>query len=210
MSMSFVFKVSKIGSLRSSNLTWSYQQHSQVKNLPATIFPTRAVPKDPKTTDRQLTKRSCAALEYGWHAKEDEPGQPGLPIGVETEDLMDQFCPEGGPKSDNVLPKGTKASEYFAMEDIKGTDKIGQSENVVDVVDYLQIDWRMVTRIKDHAVVEEMVKEDREKEGRRDFEEEGVAVEKNRWRHWKEEQMLGGGAYQGQSGWSKTKGATDL
>ncbi|CAH7668506.1 hypothetical protein PPACK8108_LOCUS3019 [Phakopsora pachyrhizi] len=74
--------------------TWSDQQKSQVKNLPATIFPTRAVPKEPKTTDRQLTKRSCVALEYGWHAKEDEPGQPRLPIGVETEDLIDQFCPE--------------------------------------------------------------------------------------------------------------------
>ncbi|CAH7675980.1 hypothetical protein PPACK8108_LOCUS11073 [Phakopsora pachyrhizi] len=37
-----------------------------------------------------------------------------------------------------------------------------------------------------------------------------VAVEGNRWHHWKEEQMLGGGAHQGQSVWSKTTGATDL
>ncbi|KAI8445164.1 hypothetical protein BY996DRAFT_6503404 [Phakopsora pachyrhizi] len=43
-----------------------------------------------------------------------------------------------------------------------------------------------------------------------DFEEEGVAVEENGWRHWKEEQKLGGGAHQGQSGWSKTTGAMDL
>ncbi|KAI8449820.1 hypothetical protein BY996DRAFT_6580520 [Phakopsora pachyrhizi] len=43
-----------------------------------------------------------------------------------------------------------------------------------------------------------------------DFEEEGVAVEENGWRHWKEEQKLGGGAHQGQSGRSKTTGATDL
>ncbi|KAI8450493.1 hypothetical protein BY996DRAFT_8396379 [Phakopsora pachyrhizi] len=43
-----------------------------------------------------------------------------------------------------------------------------------------------------------------------DFEEEGVAGEKNGWRHWKGEQKLGGGAHQGQSGWSKTTGATDL
>ncbi|KAI8446032.1 hypothetical protein BY996DRAFT_8399850 [Phakopsora pachyrhizi] len=43
-----------------------------------------------------------------------------------------------------------------------------------------------------------------------DFEEEGVAVEENGWRHWKEEQKLGGGAHQSQSGWSKTTGATDL
>ncbi|CAH7690326.1 hypothetical protein PPACK8108_LOCUS25644 [Phakopsora pachyrhizi] len=42
------------------------------------------------------------------------------------------------------------------------------------------------------------------------FEEEGVAVEGNGWRHWKEGQKLGGGAHQGQSGWSKTTGATDL
>ncbi|CAH7690591.1 hypothetical protein PPACK8108_LOCUS25986 [Phakopsora pachyrhizi] len=34
-----------------------------------------------------------------------------------------------------------------------------------------------------------------------DFEGEGVA---------KEEQKLGGGAHQGQSGWSKTTGVTDL
>ncbi|KAI8450209.1 hypothetical protein BY996DRAFT_6479507 [Phakopsora pachyrhizi] len=38
--------------------------------------------------------------------------------------------------------------------------------------------------------------------------EEGVAVEGNGWRHWKEGQKLGGGAHQGQSGWSKTTGAT--
>ncbi|CAH7667991.1 hypothetical protein PPACK8108_LOCUS2449 [Phakopsora pachyrhizi] len=43
-----------------------------------------------------------------------------------------------------------------------------------------------------------------------DFEEEGVAVEENGWHHWKEEQKLGGGAHQGQSGWSKTTGATDF
>ncbi|KAI8449686.1 hypothetical protein BY996DRAFT_6577029 [Phakopsora pachyrhizi] len=43
-----------------------------------------------------------------------------------------------------------------------------------------------------------------------DFEEEGVAVEENGWRHLKEEQKLGGGAHQGQSGWSKTTGAMDL
>ncbi|KAI8444873.1 hypothetical protein BY996DRAFT_6487226 [Phakopsora pachyrhizi] len=43
-----------------------------------------------------------------------------------------------------------------------------------------------------------------------DFEEEGVAGEENGWRHWKEGQKLGGGAHQGQSGWSKTTGATDL
>ncbi|KAI8448195.1 hypothetical protein BY996DRAFT_6543035 [Phakopsora pachyrhizi] len=63
-----------------------------------------------------------------------------------------------------------------------------------------------------------MVKEDREEEGRRvgfwwslqDFEEEGVTVEGNEWHHWKEGQKLGGCAHQGQSGWSKTTGATDL
>ncbi|CAH7669456.1 hypothetical protein PPACK8108_LOCUS4078 [Phakopsora pachyrhizi] len=33
-----------------------------------------------------------------------------------------------------------------------------------------------------------------------DFEEEGVAVEENGWRHWKEEQ----------NGWSKTTGVMDL
>ncbi|KAI8450430.1 hypothetical protein BY996DRAFT_6502227 [Phakopsora pachyrhizi] len=43
-----------------------------------------------------------------------------------------------------------------------------------------------------------------------DFEEEGVAGEENRWRHWKEGQKLGGGAHQGRIGWSKTTGATDL
>ncbi|KAI8448104.1 hypothetical protein BY996DRAFT_6483168 [Phakopsora pachyrhizi] len=43
-----------------------------------------------------------------------------------------------------------------------------------------------------------------------DFEEEGLAVEENGWCHWKEGQKLGGGAHQGQSGWSKTTGATDL
>ncbi|CAH7673116.1 hypothetical protein PPACK8108_LOCUS7978 [Phakopsora pachyrhizi] len=40
--------------------------------------------------------------------------------------------------------------------------------------------------------------------------EEGVAVEGNEWCHWKEGQKLGGGAHQGQSGWSKTTGAMDL
>ncbi|CAH7687673.1 hypothetical protein PPACK8108_LOCUS22491 [Phakopsora pachyrhizi] len=43
-----------------------------------------------------------------------------------------------------------------------------------------------------------------------DFEEEGVAGEENEWRHWKEGQKLGGGAHQGQRGWSKTTGATDF
>ncbi|KAI8460966.1 hypothetical protein BY996DRAFT_6530290 [Phakopsora pachyrhizi] len=42
------------------------------------------------------------------------------------------------------------------------------------------------------------------------FEEEGVTGEGNGWRHWKEEKTLGGGAHQGQSGWSKTTGATDF
>ncbi|CAH7676770.1 hypothetical protein PPACK8108_LOCUS11866 [Phakopsora pachyrhizi] len=42
------------------------------------------------------------------------------------------------------------------------------------------------------------------------FEEEGVAVEGNRWCHQKEGQKLGRGVHQGQSGWSKTAGATDL
>ncbi|CAH7672962.1 hypothetical protein PPACK8108_LOCUS7809 [Phakopsora pachyrhizi] len=41
-------------------------------------------------------------------------------------------------------------------------------------------------------------------------EDEVVAVEGKRWLHWKEEQKLGGGAHQVQSGWSKTAGATDL
>ncbi|CAH7672198.1 hypothetical protein PPACK8108_LOCUS7007 [Phakopsora pachyrhizi] len=36
------------------------------------------------------------------------------------------------------------------------------------------------------------------------------AVEGNRWRHWREEQKLGGGAHQGQSNWSKTTEAMDL
>ncbi|KAI8452660.1 hypothetical protein BY996DRAFT_6519167 [Phakopsora pachyrhizi] len=40
--------------------------------------------------------------------------------------------------------------------------------------------------------------------------DEVVAVEGKRWLHWKEEQKLGGGAHQVQSGWSKTAGATDL
>ncbi|KAI8458774.1 hypothetical protein BY996DRAFT_8392341 [Phakopsora pachyrhizi] len=43
-----------------------------------------------------------------------------------------------------------------------------------------------------------------------DFEGEGVAVEENGWRHWKEEQKLGGGAHQGRRGWSKTTGVMDL
>ncbi|CAH7683791.1 hypothetical protein PPACK8108_LOCUS17518 [Phakopsora pachyrhizi] len=42
------------------------------------------------------------------------------------------------------------------------------------------------------------------------FEEERVAVGGNGWNHCKEEQKLGGGAHQGQSGWSKTTGAMDL
>ncbi|CAH7668271.1 hypothetical protein PPACK8108_LOCUS2754 [Phakopsora pachyrhizi] len=62
------------------------------------------------------------------------------------------------------------------------------------------------------AVVEEMVKEAREKAGAergfcwisQDFEVEGVAVEESEWRHWKEEQKLG------RSGWSKTTGVMDL
>ncbi|KAI8460818.1 hypothetical protein BY996DRAFT_6542023 [Phakopsora pachyrhizi] len=65
------------------------------------------------------------------------------------------------------------------------------------------------------GVVEDLVKEGREKEGGREvcwilqgFEEEGVALEGNGWRHWNEEQ--GGGAHQGQSGCSKTTGAMDL
>ncbi|CAH7675917.1 hypothetical protein PPACK8108_LOCUS10999 [Phakopsora pachyrhizi] len=37
-----------------------------------------------------------------------------------------------------------------------------------------------------------------------------LAVEGNGWRHWKEEETLGGGAHQGQSDWSKTTQATDL
>ncbi|CAH7687663.1 hypothetical protein PPACK8108_LOCUS22475 [Phakopsora pachyrhizi] len=32
----------------------------------------------------------------------------------------------------------------------------------------------------------------------------------NGWCHWKEEKKLGGGSHQGQSGWRKTTGATDL
>ncbi|CAH7682589.1 hypothetical protein PPACK8108_LOCUS15568 [Phakopsora pachyrhizi] len=43
-----------------------------------------------------------------------------------------------------------------------------------------------------------------------DFEEEGVTMEGNGWRHWKEGQKLGGGAHQGRSGWSKTTGVRDL
>ncbi|KAI8456333.1 hypothetical protein BY996DRAFT_6599802 [Phakopsora pachyrhizi] len=42
------------------------------------------------------------------------------------------------------------------------------------------------------------------------FEEEGVEVEGNGWCHLKEGQKLGGGAHQGQSGWSKTTGAMDF
>ncbi|CAH7673296.1 hypothetical protein PPACK8108_LOCUS8184 [Phakopsora pachyrhizi] len=38
----------------------------------------------------------------------------------------------------------------------------------------------------------------------------GFEVEGNGWGHWKEGQKLGGGAHQGQSGWSKTTGAKDL
>ncbi|CAH7665734.1 hypothetical protein PPACK8108_LOCUS16 [Phakopsora pachyrhizi] len=40
--------------------------------------------------------------------------------------------------------------------------------------------------------------------------DEGVAVKGNEWHHCKEGQKLGGGAHQGQSGWSKTTGAKDL
>ncbi|KAI8447375.1 hypothetical protein BY996DRAFT_6513124 [Phakopsora pachyrhizi] len=76
-----------------------------------------------------------------------------------------------------------------------------------------------------NGVVEDLVKKGREKKGRRvlqwcrkevfwwilqGFEEEGVVEEGNGWRHWKEGQKLGGGAHQGQSGWSKTTGARDL
>ncbi|CAH7681696.1 hypothetical protein PPACK8108_LOCUS14336 [Phakopsora pachyrhizi] len=43
-----------------------------------------------------------------------------------------------------------------------------------------------------------------------DFEEEGVAVGRNGWCRWKEEEKLGGGAYQGQSDWSRIKGAIGL
>ncbi|CAH7673706.1 hypothetical protein PPACK8108_LOCUS8592 [Phakopsora pachyrhizi] len=42
------------------------------------------------------------------------------------------------------------------------------------------------------------------------FEGEAVAVEGNKWRHWKEGQTLRCGAHQGQSGWSKTTGAKDF
>ncbi|CAH7669070.1 hypothetical protein PPACK8108_LOCUS3641 [Phakopsora pachyrhizi] len=68
-----------------------------------------------------------------------------------------------------------------------------------------------------HVVVEDLVKRVGGKEVKgglqercKEVFEEGVAVEGNRWCHWKEEQKLGGGAHQGQSGWSKTTGATDL
>ncbi|KAI8452223.1 hypothetical protein BY996DRAFT_8395376 [Phakopsora pachyrhizi] len=44
----------------------------------------------------------------------------------------------------------------------------------------------------------------------REESEEGVTVGRNGWHHWKEEQKLGGGAHQGQSGWSKITGATGL
>ncbi|KAI8448542.1 hypothetical protein BY996DRAFT_6539862 [Phakopsora pachyrhizi] len=67
------------------------------------------------------------------------------------------------------------------------------------------------------AVVEDLVKEYGEREVKGGFswillgfEDERVAVEGNGWLHWKEEKKLGGGAHQGQSDWSKTKGATDL
>ncbi|CAH7675004.1 hypothetical protein PPACK8108_LOCUS9965 [Phakopsora pachyrhizi] len=71
---------------------------------------------------------------------------------------------------------------------------------------------------KDPVVVEELAKVGKEKGGvergfLRDiagFEEEGVAVVGNVWRHWKEGKKLGGGAHQGQSDWSKTTGATDF
>ncbi|CAH7683895.1 hypothetical protein PPACK8108_LOCUS17698 [Phakopsora pachyrhizi] len=62
-----------------------------------------------------------------------------------------------------------------------------------------------------NAVVEDLVKEDDEKEvkgglkGRcKEVFDEVVAVEGYDWRHWKEEQKLG------QSGWSKATGAMDL
>ncbi|CAH7689062.1 hypothetical protein PPACK8108_LOCUS24121 [Phakopsora pachyrhizi] len=68
-----------------------------------------------------------------------------------------------------------------------------------------------------YIVVEDLVKEYEGKEVKEGLQmrckevfEEGVAVERNGWDHWKEEQKLGGGAHQGQSGWSKTTGATDL
>ncbi|CAH7683051.1 hypothetical protein PPACK8108_LOCUS16307 [Phakopsora pachyrhizi] len=65
------------------------------------------------------------------------------------------------------------------------------------------------------AVVEDLVKKKVKTEGGfcwilLGFEDEGVAVGENGWHHWEEEQKLGGGAHQGQSGWSKTMGATDL
>ncbi|KAI8449120.1 hypothetical protein BY996DRAFT_6536212 [Phakopsora pachyrhizi] len=43
-----------------------------------------------------------------------------------------------------------------------------------------------------------------------DFEEEGVTVEGNGWRHLKEGQKLGGGAHQGRSGWSGISGVKDF
>ncbi|KAI8450352.1 hypothetical protein BY996DRAFT_6468600 [Phakopsora pachyrhizi] len=42
------------------------------------------------------------------------------------------------------------------------------------------------------------------------FEDEGVTMGRNGWCHWEEEEKLGGGAHQGQSGWSRITGATDL
>ncbi|KAI8449286.1 hypothetical protein BY996DRAFT_6572325 [Phakopsora pachyrhizi] len=39
---------------------------------------------------------------------------------------------------------------------------------------------------------------------------ERVVVRRNGWHNWKEEENLGGGAHQGQNGWSKITGATDL
>ncbi|CAH7676918.1 hypothetical protein PPACK8108_LOCUS12027 [Phakopsora pachyrhizi] len=42
------------------------------------------------------------------------------------------------------------------------------------------------------------------------FWDEVVIMGSNGWCHWKEEEKLGGGAHQGQDGWSKTTGARDL
>ncbi|KAI8449393.1 hypothetical protein BY996DRAFT_6605057 [Phakopsora pachyrhizi] len=61
------------------------------------------------------------------------------------------------------------------------------------------------------GVVEGLVKEGREEGGAKSAPGlEGVAVEGNEWRHWKEGQTLGGGSHQSQSGWSIITGATDL
>ncbi|CAH7685300.1 hypothetical protein BY996DRAFT_6619758 [Phakopsora pachyrhizi] len=52
-----------------------------------------------------------------------------------------------------------------------------------------------------HGVVEDLVKEDEGKEGQRVLQG---------WHTWKEEEKLGGGAHQDQSGWSRITGAKDL